>query len=715
MRGLFWSWSYSICLMFFTAGIAFGQGDDLSLSDMLNVTIVTSSKKEQNLAESTSAMTVISRQELERGGLNNLTDVLKRVPGFFASRQATWSTVIGRGLTADGTDQILLLIDGVPQNSIIGQGFQQQHLIPNMNIVERIEIIRGPGSVLWGSSAVVGVINIITKDQAKKENVAGVLYGSSGNQKAASFTQSFKADNFTGIIYFNRWQSDGFQTSKNDGRNLDFPWYGDWSTPAAAREFPVLDEQPYGYEIYAKVKSGKSFLLTSRILEQALIYPWDSWQSGEKSSLLLRKANVSAHRYYAPTKNVSVDVNVFGDITLQNRFPRKLFTELPNDKHERLQDQTNEELAYGAEVSSDIELGDGQAKVGAKYVTTQIGPNRDARFNSLTNEAKNSQTVDTKDSAGNSTTKTLSLPYIGVESGEDIIKAVYGEYTHRFASNTSVFLGSRVEQNNFREDGVVSLPRGGVIHKLSDNITLKALYNTGYLRPAAVYSKTRGVIVDADRGELAPILRVSKSEKIRSTDFQASWLASNTLLTLTMYQMMVENFVTFDATNTPQGYKNIGNVKNQGLEIEASQNIGNINVYGNISYAKQALDTVIHRGALTNDDKEVLNYPGRMINLGVSWLFAEGQSANVHARGWGDMAIQNGFYTRKDQSNYFEFGRLTGQAYLDLAYKLNLPYFELQAFAANVLDNQNAVGLVVNNGTYQAEGRNVGGRLTFMF
>ena len=122
---------------------------DLSLEDLMQIEVTTASRLEEKLTRSTSVMSVITARDIERAGFRTVYDVLARVPGFFPSSQATWKLVGTRGLLADGNDHILLLIDGHPQNSILAQGYQQQDLMPVLEKVERIEIIRGPGSVLW--------------------------------------------------------------------------------------------------------------------------------------------------------------------------------------------------------------------------------------------------------------------------------------------------------------------------------------------------------------------------------------------------------------------------------------------------------------------------------------------------------------------------------------------------------------------------------------
>jgi len=136
---------------------------DLSLEDLMQIDVVTASRLEEKLTRSTSVMSVITAREIERAGFRTIYDVLARVPGFFPSTQATWKLAGTRGLVADGNDHILLLIDGHPQNSIVSHGYQQQDQMPVLEKVERIEIIRGPGSVQWGASAAHAIINVVTE------------------------------------------------------------------------------------------------------------------------------------------------------------------------------------------------------------------------------------------------------------------------------------------------------------------------------------------------------------------------------------------------------------------------------------------------------------------------------------------------------------------------------------------------------------------------
>jgi len=159
-----------LCLLAPTAVMAQEQSprqrlSELSIEDLMNVEVVTASRTEERLTRATSVMSVITAREIERAGFRTIYEVLARVPGFFPTSQATWKLAGTRGLVSDGNDHTLLLIDGHPQNSIVAHGSQQQDQIPALEKVERIEIIRGPGSVLWGGSAANAIINVVTSIQ----------------------------------------------------------------------------------------------------------------------------------------------------------------------------------------------------------------------------------------------------------------------------------------------------------------------------------------------------------------------------------------------------------------------------------------------------------------------------------------------------------------------------------------------------------------------
>ncbi|ELL7087618.1 TonB-dependent receptor [Vibrio fluvialis] len=151
--------------------------------------VVTANRFEQKQASVLSATTVISRQEIEQYQANSLTEVLRRVPGVEIAQNG------GRGHNASvfmrGTnrDHVLVLVDGVRIDSAAG-GVAINHF--PLGLVERLEVIRGPGAAMYGSDAVGGVINIITRSH-RGNNLKQVTAGIGSNQTRKGYVVA-KAD-----------------------------------------------------------------------------------------------------------------------------------------------------------------------------------------------------------------------------------------------------------------------------------------------------------------------------------------------------------------------------------------------------------------------------------------------------------------------------------------------------------------------------------------
>ena len=115
------------------------------------------------LAESPSVVTVITADDIKKMGAVSIEEVLETVPGFHVSSANGFvPAYVIRGIFSPLSSHVLVMQDGIPVNdpSNSGKLFSYTHLTKN---ISKIEIIRGPGSALYGADAFAGVINIITK------------------------------------------------------------------------------------------------------------------------------------------------------------------------------------------------------------------------------------------------------------------------------------------------------------------------------------------------------------------------------------------------------------------------------------------------------------------------------------------------------------------------------------------------------------------------
>lgn len=144
-----------------------------SASDLttLEPVVVTATKLETPLREVASSVTVISAEEIENKQPNTVLDVLRSVPGLDVIRQGGLGQQTSIFLRGSNSMHTLVLVDGIEMNDPANPGRSFDFSTLGTDNIERIEIVRGPGSTLYGSDALGGVINIITRKGSGKPKV----------------------------------------------------------------------------------------------------------------------------------------------------------------------------------------------------------------------------------------------------------------------------------------------------------------------------------------------------------------------------------------------------------------------------------------------------------------------------------------------------------------------------------------------------------------
>lgn len=139
----------------------------VSLEDLMNIKVTSVSKKEQKMSQAAAAIFVITQEDIVRSGATNIPDLLRMVPGMDVSQinANTWA-VSARGFNDQFSNKLLVLIDGRAVYTPLLGGVNWDTQDVPLEDIDRIEVIRGPGAVIWGANAVNGVINIVTKKAA---------------------------------------------------------------------------------------------------------------------------------------------------------------------------------------------------------------------------------------------------------------------------------------------------------------------------------------------------------------------------------------------------------------------------------------------------------------------------------------------------------------------------------------------------------------------
>lgn len=154
------------------ASAALAQAPQAPATAELREVVVSASGFEQDIKEAPASITVIPREELAKGRFGSLTDALESVEGIDVGAAAGKTGGLNVSIRGMPSDYTLILIDGRRQNSAgnvtpNGFGETQTSFMPPIGAIERIEVIRGPMSTLYGSDAMGGVINIITRKVGK--------------------------------------------------------------------------------------------------------------------------------------------------------------------------------------------------------------------------------------------------------------------------------------------------------------------------------------------------------------------------------------------------------------------------------------------------------------------------------------------------------------------------------------------------------------------
>ena len=210
---------------------------ELSLSDLLNIKLTTGSFLELDMSKSPLSMTLISKNKIRLSGARHISELLEiYVPGFQYAYNKWNGLVWGmRGVMNDRNTKFIVLVNGHKMNTEARDGFIQETVLPGLDEIERIEALRGPAGLVYGSGAIAGIINIVTrKGEAPSSDMSVTLgtWGSLGNTSKVvqGVVQESPWDDFSFTLYGAYGQSDGQGEKKTLIYGADSWPYPTWET-----------------------------------------------------------------------------------------------------------------------------------------------------------------------------------------------------------------------------------------------------------------------------------------------------------------------------------------------------------------------------------------------------------------------------------------------------------------------------------------------------
>jgi outer membrane receptor for ferrienterochelin and colicins len=587
--------SFLVVLLFFVAlQSAFSQDSlgiykiedvqDMDLWQLVKVRIAT--KSEQALEQAPSIVSVISAREIRDMGARELVDVLQMVPGFEITRNTGGQFLIGvRGVKDPRFPcKILIMGDGQPVNSIfygVGESYGYKYDLEN---IERIEIIRGPGSPLYGRNAFSAVINLISKT-AKNDKASAKIEAGTFNTYSSHITFGSQCKKFN--YHFS------FYNVKSDGTNATFPTTSDLWT--------VNHEN----QVYNADFNYKGFKISGSFVNEKI----GKWQNGgevrRKSGFYSLEYNhkfsdvVSFRtRFYAQNADHIEDLQIVKP-DISTGFPG-LFV-LPSFKEYlyALEAETNLHLSENSdlflgiqgdirgvndvEISSNFNLNDGTIYQG-------IGHDNQIKFE----------------------------PGWFKNNGHDYSNlAFYVQEVYSIVKNVTVTLGARYDIES--QIGGSFNPRLGVVWNFASDAFFKVMYGEAYRSPSPSQQyQTSGFAMGNEN--LLP-------EKIRAFEASLSYRLGHISTQVNVFRNKMKNmiyaekYITTDVTHTPTN-RNMGENVAKGIEVECKWSpMSRLYSFINYSYTVSENTDVFFDGS--EKTYQHVDVSPHKLNAGINWMIGK--------------------------------------------------------------------------------------------
>lgn len=547
---------------------------------------------EQLLYKAPAIATVITRQDIEHSSANSLNELLEMVPGLHISEDYFSGDAVYnmRGFFRDPDAGMLFLVNGTPVNTLQkGSRLAAQRLM--LNNIEQVEVIRGPGSAVYGADAFVGVINIITR-QYQPEQEYGVQYGSFEN-KGAWLQNNFKLGTWKNHVSLQYQSAEG---DKNRTIDSDLQTFLDAQTGTSASLAPATMETSYnnldlelnfshsnwrinqwfwmnkdqsnGHGIPSLDVLDPNGQLDSRASLSTLEYFNDQIANNWSLNMRLSYLDYTADReqYLLPDGSIAPvgdDGNLFTSGIRNVTFPSGMIN--LNNSHEQHSQIEMTTFYYG--------WSDHSLRLSAGYQLQQYSAEEARNFGpGVLDSGQSTAPTQVVDVTG---TSSVSLP-----DGERKIAHFSVQDEWDFMPDWTLTAGIRYD--NYSDFGDTTNPRLALVWQTNYNLSSKLLYGRAFRAPVYKELNLQNQLGFNGNNELQPetidtvelSLDYRPSDKLRSNLSLFAHRAEN--LIFAVEDTTIANTFTYENSGTQQGY---------GLEAEINwQMARTLNLAGNFAW-----------------------------------------------------------------------------------------------------------------------------------
>lgn len=634
----------------------------LSLEQLLDIPVYTASRFSQKGSNAPSSVSVITAADIKTYGYRTLADILRSVRGMYVTYDRTYSFIGVRGFARPGdyNSRVLVMVDGYRVNDpVFDTGYIGSEFVLDVDLIDRVEVVRGPSSSVYGSNAFFGVVNVITKTarDLKGAEVSAEVGSFDARKGRVSFGHRFE-NGLDAVVSVT-----GFDSR---GPSLFFP---EFNSPAANNGITQGADYDRDSNLFTKLSySGFTLEAGHSRRNKGIPTGYTGTVFNDPRNRIVDEQTFASLGYYQTT-GAGSDVSgrlYYGRYEYAGDYIYD-YPPVTVNKDQALGEWWGTELKLVKTVFDKHKL-----VMGGEYQENrhQNQLNFDAApFASYLDDQRNSRRL-----------------------------GVYLQDEYAIRDNWLLNAGLRYD--NYSTIGGTVSPRLAVIHRMRENTVVKVLYGTAFRAPNAYesYYEFPGQQIGN------PALR---AEKIKTWEAVLEhYLARNWRITASGYYYKVDGLITQVPVADPATggvllqYQNLNNVDAKGVEFEAEHSwSGGARLRGSVT-AQLARDET--GAALSNSPKHLakLNYS--------TPLFHDKLRAGVEMQ-----------YTGRRITTFGETGGFLMTNLTLLSTRLK-PGLELSASVYNLFDRKYAdpvafdVGVPVRD-VIQQDGRNFRFKLTYRF
>jgi iron complex outermembrane receptor protein len=550
-------------------------GEELTLFEDIP-SVFGASKYEQKVTEAPSSVTIITADEIKKYGYKNLGDILQSVRSFYISNDRNYQYIGVRGFSIPGdyNARILQLVDGHKINDNVYDGASSDNVFPvDIDLIDRIEVIRGPSSSIYGTSAFFGVLNIITK---RGRDYQGVEVSG----EAASH------DTYDGRLTYGQRYTNGLEVlvsgtaSDSDGDDWYYKEYDDPDTNNGIAE--DLDGENF-YSLFLKATLG-DFTLVSAWVDRDKDVPTASYETFFNDP----NYTTTDKRFYLNLKydhlyenDVAVQARVFYDYyKYEGDYPYD-WNEDPSDPDVYVGFDEARGTSWGTEIQFSKRLLD-------KHMVVLGGEFRD-------NLDQDQAYYDIKNVHASQT----------FSSDEDSTSwAVFIQDDFKLLDNLVISAGLRYD--DYSTFGGSTNPRVAVIYNPLEKTTIKFLYGSAFRAPNAYELYYDDGLYQKGNSDLDP-------EEIETYEVVLEqYIGDHFRTVLSGYYYELEDLIQqkIDPADDLAYFDNIGKVDAWGIEFEMEGKF-HYGIASRISYTYQETEN-------QETDDELANSPKHLAKLNIT-------------------------------------------------------------------------------------------------